>query len=114
MQDQSYTVEVNGKQYQLTKYNVLTDMNAWDADILSWLAQDSGITLNKEHHAVLTYVRKNWAERQRHPIARLVASHLADEYGEEKGTKHHFYSLFPLGVAQAGKLAGIPMQGLCF
>lgn len=114
MQDLSYNVEVNGKQYQLTKNNTLLDMNAWDSDILNWLAQDAGITLQEEHHAALTYIRSTYAERQRHPVVRLVANHLAEEFGEEKGTKKHFYELFPQGVAQASKLAGIPLKELCF
>lgn len=114
MQDLSYNVEVNGKQYQLSKDDTLLDMNAWDSDILSWLADKAGISLGEEHHAALSFIRETYAERQRHPVVRLVASHLAEQFGADRGTPKHFYDLFPEGVAQASRLAGIPVRELCF
>jgi len=114
MKDQSYNVEVNGKQYSLTQEDHLLDMDAWDTDILNWLAKKAGISLQKEHIAALEYIRKTYKDRERHPVVRLVADHLARTFGPEKGTPRFFYTLFPKGVAQASILAGIPVKELCF
>lgn len=114
MKNLSYNVEVNGKQYSLTGQNHLLDMDAWDTDILHWLAEKAGITLGDEHLAALEFIRKNYLERERHPVVRLVADHLARQFGPDKGTPKFFYSLFPKGVSQASSLAGIPFKELCF
>jgi len=114
MKDLSKNVEVNGKQYALTNDNHLLDTNAWDTDILKWLAEKADITLQEEHLTALAYIRATYKERERHPVVRLVADHLAHELGPEKGTAKYFYTLFPKGVSQASVLAGIPVKELCF
>jgi len=114
MKNLSYNVEVNGKQYSFTGQDHLLDMDAWDTDILNWLADKAGIKLREEHLAALEYIRDTYRNRDRHPVVRLVADHLARKFGPEKGTPRFFYSLFPKGVAQASTLAGIPVKELCF
>ena len=114
MNRSSKNVEVNGKQYSLTTDNQLLDMDAWDADILGWLAEKAEITLKDEHLTALKYIRETYKNRERHPVVRLVADHLAHELGPDKGTQKYFYTLFPKGVSQASILAGIPVKELCF
>lgn len=114
MKNLSHNVEVNGKQYMLTNDNHLLDMDAWDTDILSWLAEKAEITLKAEHFTALEYIRETYKNRERHPVVRLVADHLAKQLGPEKGTPKFFYTLFPKGVSQASILAGIPVKELCF
>lgn len=114
MEHRSYNIEVNGKQYSLTDQQQLSDMDAWDADILHWLADKAGVKLREEHLTVLEYIRETYRNRERNPVVRLVAAHLADKYGPAKGTLRYFYSLFPKGVQQASILAGIPVKELCF
>lgn len=114
MKDPRYTIEVNGKEYSITNNNQLSDMDAWDGDILNWLAEKAEISLQEEHHTALKYIRATYKERQRHPVVRLVAAHLAEKHGEEKGSPKYFYDLFPKGVHQASVLAGVPVKELCF
>lgn len=114
MNELMYNVEVNGKQYTLTGKDQLTDMNSWDNDILGWLANKEHIELKEEHHTALQYIRDNYTTRQRFPVVRLVANHLAQTHGADKGTPRFFYDLFPKGVSQASTLAGIPAKELCF
>lgn len=114
MRNLSYSIEVNGKKYSLTEQNQLSDMDAWDADILNWLAEKAEVKLQDEHHAALEFIRETYKSRERHPVVRLVAAHLAKKFGPEKGTPKYFYSLFPKGVQQASVLAGIPVKELCF
>ncbi|MFV0439267.1 MAG: TusE/DsrC/DsvC family sulfur relay protein [Desulfopila sp.] len=114
MHDSRYTVEVNGKQYAVTGDDRLLDLEAWDTDILNWMAAKADITLQEEHLAALAYIRDTYKQRERQPVVRLVADHLARTFGPEKGTPKFFYTLFPKGVAQASALAGIPVNELCF
>jgi len=114
MNDLMYNVEVNGKQYTLTGEGQLTDMSSWDKDILGWLADKADIELKEEHHTALKYIRDNYASRERYPVVRLVADHLGQKHGADKGTQRFFYDLFPKGVGQASTLAGIPVKELCF
>lgn len=114
MKNLSYNIEVNGKQYSLTDKHQLLDLDAWDADILNWLAEKAEVRLREEHQTALEYIRESYKSRERHPVVRLVAAHLAHKYGPEKGTPKYFYNLFPKGVQQASVLAGIPVKELCF
>lgn len=114
MKNLSYNVEVNGKKYSLTGQNHLVDMDAWDTDILNWLAEKAGIRLSEEHLAAIKYIRETYESRERHPVVRLVADFLGRQFGPEKGSPRFFYSLFPKGVSQASALAGLPFKELCF
>ncbi len=114
MKDLRYNIEINGKQYSVTDKNQLSDINAWDADILNWLAEKAEVSLQEEHRTALEFIRETYKSRERHPVVRLVAAHLAEKYGKDKGTPQYFYSLFPKGVQQASVLAGVPVQELCF
>ncbi|WP_136808565.1 TusE/DsrC/DsvC family sulfur relay protein [Desulfosediminicola flagellatus] len=114
MKDPRYTIEVNGKEYTITNNNQLSDIDAWDGDILNWLAEKADISLQDEHHTALQYIRATYKERQRYPVVRLVAAQIAKKHGAEKGTPQYFYNLFPKGVQQASTLAGVPLKELCF
>ncbi len=114
MSNPSYNIEVNGKEYSLTDQHQLSDTEAWDTDILNWLAEKADVQLQQEHHTALEYIRETYKSRQRHPVVRLVAAHLAEKHGPEKGTPQYFYNLFPKGVQQASILAGVPVKELCF
>lgn len=114
MKDARYNVELNGKEYAMTNNNQLLDIDAWDGDILNWMAQKADISLQEEHHTALEYIRETYKSRQRHPVVRLVAAHIAEKHGDEKGTPQYFYNLFPQGVHQASVLAGVPVKELCF
>jgi len=114
MKNLSYNIEVNGKQYSLNDKHQLSNVDAWDADILNWLAEKAEVRLQAEHHSALEFIRETYKSRERNPVVRLVAAHLAKKYGPDKGTPKYFYSLFPKGVQQASVLAGIPVKELCF
>lgn len=114
MTDLTYNVDINGKSYLITEQNQLVDMQAWDPDICSWLAEKANVKLQEEHRTALEFIRETYRKRDRHPIVRVVAAHLAKIYGPEKGSLRFFYSLFPKGIQQAVILAGVPVQGLCY
>jgi tRNA 2-thiouridine synthesizing protein E len=114
MKDLRYEVEVKGKRYLLTDKNQLSDVNAWDSNILDWLAEKADVKLQEEHRTAIEYIREAYTTRDRHPAVRLVAAQIAKKHGPEKGTPKYFYSLFPKGVQQASVLAGVPVQELCF
>lgn len=114
MKNLRHDIEVNGKKYSLTDQNHLSDVDAWDADILNWLAEKAEIKLQEEHRTALEFIRHTYKSRERYPVVRLVAAHLAEKHGPEKGTPKYFYNLFPKGVQQASVLAGVPVKELCF
>ncbi len=114
MTDLTYMIEINGKKYLVTEKNQLADMQSWDSDICAWMAEKANLKLQDEHRTALEFIRETYRNRDRHPIVRVVAAHLAKKHGAEKGTLRFFYSLFPKGIQQAVILAGVPLQGLCY
>lgn len=110
----TYNVELNGKKYLVTDQNHLADLNAWDSDIRDWLAEKANVELREEHQTALEFIRDVYNKRDRHPMVRVVAAHLEEKYGPEKGTLRYFYGLFPKGIQQAVILAGVPITGLCY
>jgi tRNA 2-thiouridine synthesizing protein E len=110
----SYHVEVKGKRYLVTDQPQLVDTSNWDHNIRDWLAEELDVTLGEEHLAVIEFIREMYSKRSQHPMPRVIAADLANQYGPEKGTLKYFYSLFPKGVHQAVAIAGVPLKGLCF
>lgn len=114
MASMTYHVDLKGKKYLVTQQFQLADMDRWDDDIRDWIADQLDITLNEEHIAAINFIRTTYQRRKQHPMVRVVAKALGDQFGEEKGSLRYFYSLFPKGVHQAVMIAGLPVRGMCF
>lgn len=106
-------LDLAGKRYELNKKGYLLDMSQWDGDILDWFAGQEGIDIGPDHHAVIMLLRNYFAEHKLHPALRTITTGMGESLGAAKANVKYFHQLFPGGIHQAFKIAGIPMQDSC-
>lgn len=54
-----------------------------------------------------------YEENKVHPVIRMITGALAKSLGSEKGTIKYFHNLFPVGIHQAFRIAGLPVKHSC-
>src|SRR5690348_12244131 len=94
-------VEVNDEGF-------FTDPGQWSPDMAVELARQAGIEeLTERHWQVITFMRKEYAEKGTGPTVRVL--------GKASGVPiKELYQLFPKGPAKlAAKIAGIPKPRGC-
>ena len=102
----SVTYIVNDKYY-------LKNFSAWDTSIRDWQAEREKVVLESEHIEAINFIRQAFDKNNQHPVVRMIAAELANQFGIEKGTVKYFHKLFPGGIHQAFLIAGLPMQNSC-
>lgn len=106
-------IELNGVRYELDHKGFLADMSRWDSKIGNWFAMQEGVELFQDHQKIIEFLRGYFGENKNHPGGRLLTRALAQMFGREKGTGEYFIELFPGGLHQAYRIAGLPMQHTC-
>jgi tRNA 2-thiouridine synthesizing protein E len=100
---------------ELDENGYLINADIWTTDIAIAIAQLNGIKLNDEHWVVIHYLRRFFQEFPtiKIPAMRVMIKALREELGESKGNSLYFHQLFPEGLVQAYKIAGLPKTGRC-
>lgn len=84
----------------------LVDLNQWNREVASEIAQEEGITLTDEHWKVLEYLQNQHKKDVSLTIRNVGKSGVVDIKG--------FYALFPEGpLKKASRIAGIPKPVSC-
>lgn len=102
------SVELNGTLYEFDFRGYLQDFSRWSPQLMDWYAEREKIELTVEHRKVIDFLRIFFAEKKVHPVARSVAEEMGETLGREKGTVKYLHTLFPTGIHQAYKIAGLP------
>ena len=106
--------EFNGKIHPLSPTGNLVDAAAWSESMAEALAQKEGIRLTPEHWEVIRYLRRFYFSYGISPMVKLLMSHLAQEVGEQNGSREYLYGLFPGGPSRQGsRIAGLPEPQGC-
>lgn len=106
-------MELHGTYYELDDKGYLTDMSRWDSRLRDWLAVRENIALTAEHLAVIDFLRGYYQQHGTHPVVRMITAEMAGALGPDKATIKYFHVLFPAGIHQAFKIAGLPMKQSC-
>lgn len=88
----------------------------WTAQTAITLAQQENIQLGEEHWFIINYLRDFYQRfpTLKTPALRLVINAMKQEWGTAKGNSLYFHQqLFPKGLIQACKIAGLPKSGRC-
>ncbi|SMN15690.1 tRNA 2-thiouridine synthesizing protein E [uncultured Candidatus Thioglobus sp.] len=90
-------------------HGYLVDLNAWDRDIATELAEEEGVNLTDESFKLIDFLREEYINNNANqPNERNMVKGLKSDW-EGKLTTKELYTLFPKGPAkQAGKIAGLP------
>ena len=86
----------------------LKTYSLWSSEVMEWFAQREEVELSQEHEDIINFIRSRFEKREVHPVVRIVTAHMTDVLGKEKGTIKYFHTLFPKGIHQAYKIAGLP------
>ncbi len=86
----------------------LENFSLWSPQLMEWFAQQEEVELSRDQVQLINYIRDFFIENKVHPVVRIVAAHMVETLGKEQGTIKYFHTLFPKGVHQAYRIAGLP------
>jgi tRNA 2-thiouridine synthesizing protein E len=99
----------NPQRYEHDPEGHMAELAPWSPQQANREAELEGIELNEEHWEVFFYLRERYRQRGNEDSARDVLRDLEERFCESHG-RSHLYELFPRGpVAQASRLAGLPL-----
>ncbi|MDH4319420.1 MAG: TusE/DsrC/DsvC family sulfur relay protein [Desulfobulbaceae bacterium] len=102
------SIQLGETVFSLDFKGYLETFSLWTPQLMEWFAQREQVELSREHIALINYIRYYFEKNKVHPVVRVVATHMAEIFGKEKGTIQYFHTLFPKGIHQAYKIAGLP------
>lgn len=106
--------DFNGKTIEVYASGNLVNLEDWNEDLASVLAEKEGIQLSDEHWKVITFLRKFYFQYGIAPMVKILIKHMSDELGSDAVDKGHMYELFPGGPAKQGsRIAGLPSPQGC-
>lgn len=103
----------DGRSFPLDAEGFLQDDNEWIEPLSELLAERESVTLNREHWEIIRVLREFYRLNGQHPVIRVITTAMARSLGLEKGTIKYFHTLFPGGIHQAYRIAGLPMKQSC-
>lgn len=107
-------IEANGKVYETDEEGYLANLNDWNPDLATAMAQADGAELSENHWEVINFLREYYEEYQIAPAVRVLTKAIGKKLGPDKGNSKYLYELFPYGPAkQACKYAGLPKPTGC-
>ena len=101
-------IELDGTLYELDFKGHLQDFNKWSPRLMEWYAEQEKIELTDDHCLVIDYMRKYFEKNRALPVVRGVIAEMGEKIGPDKSTIQYFHTLFPTGIHQAHKIAGLP------
>lgn len=111
---QEFEFEFEGEKYAVTQLGNLVDLHRWNERLAVFIAQQEGIELSEDHWEVLNFLRQFYFEYGITPMVRILMQHMAEEFGPQRASKEHLYTLFPKGPSRQGsRIAGLPEPQGC-
>ena len=101
-------VELDGTRYEFDFRGHLQDFSKWTPQLMEWYAEQEKIELTDDHRLVIDSMRKYFEKNKALPVVRGVIAEMGEKIGPDKGTIQYFHTLFPTGIHQAHKIAGLP------
>ncbi len=108
------TISVNGTSIDVNENGYQQNINDWNTEIASHLANAEGIAMTEQHWEVVNFLRDYYRRYQIAPIINILVRQIERKFGPEKGNTRYLEQLFPEGPAkQACKIAGLPKPTGC-
>ena len=102
-------VTIGGRKICRDEAGYLVDPEDWNETIAAHFAAEENISLNREHLAIVEFMRNYLQEHGVAADARFVFRFLANCHNQSQSdARNRFFTLFPYGyVKQACKIAGM-------
>lgn len=107
-------IEVNGKSLETDEEGYLANLNDWEKEVATVMAEEEDLELSDDHWEIINFLREYYEEYQIAPAVRVLTKAVGKKLGADKGNSKYLYELFPYGPAkQACKFAGLPKPTGC-
>ena len=107
-------IEVNGKSLETDEEGYLANLNDWEKEVATVMAEAEDLELSDAHWEIINFLREYYEEYQIAPAVRVLTKAVGKKLGADKGNSKYLYELFPYGPAkQACKFAGLPKPTGC-
>ena len=98
--------EYAGKTIQTSRDGYLKDLNEWDKEVATQIAQEEEVALEDRHWQVIDFLQNQHKKEVALSIRKMGKSGVVDI--------KEFYALFPNGpLKKASRIAGIPKPASC-
>ena len=107
-------LNVNSRTVETNEQGFLNNLDDWNEDFASALADMEGIELHVDHWELILYFREYYQEHLVNPTMHQMVMTLGKKKGKHfhdlKEYEKHIYTLFPTDpIHELCKLAGLPM-----
>lgn len=103
------SIVINGNDYARLADGRLKNMADWSPDAAIALAAEDNITLSDAHWDIINVMRDFYSTYNISPIRKLLKKEVARKHGADAASDEHLDSLFPNGINQATRYAGLPV-----
>ena len=105
---------LDNKQLETTAEGFLLDAKQWDVEVAQYLARLESLVLTDAHWEILHFIRSYYNQYKHLPNARMFATAIRKQLGEDKANSRYLQKLFPQGpLKYACKIAGLPKPPSC-
>ena len=103
------SLTVNGNEIETNEKGYLVNVEDWNEDIASAIAQGDSIELTEKHWDLINFLRDQYINNGGvNPNTRAIIKEMGKIWGEKIGSKD-LYLLFPNDPSkQGGRIAGLP------
>ncbi len=108
-----YRVDETTIEHDEEGYLFEKDFEKWTPELGLVIANKENIEMSDEHWMAIFFLRDYYDEYQIPAAIRVLVKALREKLGEEKGTNQYLYELFPYGLKQACKVAGLEKPSYC-
>ncbi len=107
-------IRVKGKMLEMNGNGFLANVEDWDRDVATYLAEVEGILMTPQHWEVVHFLRDYYGQYKTAPKINLLVKELGSKPGLANIKAKDLYQLYPCGLAvQACKIAGLPGSTGC-
>jgi TusE/DsrC/DsvC family sulfur relay protein len=107
-------IDVNGQLIDTDEQGYLVNLEDWNQELATYLAEKDELQLTGEHWEVIDLMRDYYQEHHIAPAMRVLTKVAKEKLGKDKADSKYLYSLFPYGPAkQAARYAGLPKPTGC-
>lgn len=107
-------LDINSRTVETNEQGFLNNLDDWNEEFASALADIEGIDLHVDHWELILYFRDYYLEHQVNPTMHQMVMTLGKKkdkhFHDLKAYEKHIYTLFPTDpIHELCKLAGLPM-----
>ena len=104
------TINVNGREIEVTDSGFLVNIEDWSEEVASAIAEQEELKLESRHWDLINYLRDEYINNGgNQPNTRTLVKAMAKQWGDKSVNAKTLYDLFPGDPSkQGGRISGLP------